>query len=106
LLVAFGGSTEKDFGEYCLNVKGLVLQGCEMGLGGLVINSKVPEAYDIETVKMGYVPIKEETKFGDAKTQFPLYASASREKVVCELRCATMDQKEKLFISGICFYLE
>ena len=106
LLVAFGGGTEKEFGDYCLNLKGLVLQGCEMGLGGLVINSKVPEAFDVDTVKMGFVPVKEETKFADGKTLFPLYMSASREKVVCDLKCSTMDQKEKLFISGICFYLE
>jgi len=81
-----------------------------MGLGGLTLNPKVPEAYNVETVKLGYIPVKEDDKMkqivGDNKTEFPLYSSSTREKVICELKCNTIDQKEKLFISGICFYLE
>lgn len=61
---------------------------------------------------MGYIPKEDDDKkkktggiFGE-HADFPVYSSSSREKVVCELKCEVEDQKEKLFIAGVCFYLE
>lgn len=89
-----------------IEVRGLLLQGCEIANGGLVENTN--EHSEIISIDSLFIYFEVESQDRESKDSLtiPLYENIFREKIICKLNFNIKGLKEDFILKGVALCLE
>ncbi|EGR28544.1 hypothetical protein IMG5_173090 [Ichthyophthirius multifiliis] len=94
--------------DIIVKIKGVLLQGCSIQDGFLIDSgNELPEFVDLPILNIAFIPKNQDEFYSlDTLGEFPVFASASREKLITKINLPSNgDIKEKI-IAGVALILQ